>query len=49
MAETRDRLLEAAQEEMRKFELKEREFRKRAKQERAAHLRLPVAEANLNK
>lgn len=42
-AETpRDRFLEVAQEEMRKFERKEREFRKEAKRDRASLLRLPV-------
>jgi hypothetical protein len=44
----RDRFLEVAQEEMRKFELKEREFRRKARQERAAQLRLPLTKADLN-
>jgi hypothetical protein len=43
LAETaRDSFLEAAQKELIAFEKKEREFRKKAKQERAAELRLPL-------
>ena len=43
LAETpRDSFLEAAQKELIAFERKEREFQKKAKQERAAELRLPM-------
>ena len=43
LAETpRDSFLEAAQKELIAFERKEREFRRKAKQERAAELRLPI-------
>ena len=35
-------LLEAAREEMSKFERKENEFRKKDREERAAELRLPL-------
>jgi hypothetical protein len=38
----RNLLLEAAQEEMVKFERKENEFRKKDREERAAELRLPL-------
>jgi hypothetical protein len=38
----RNPLLEAAQEEMSKFERKENEFRKKDREERAAELRLPL-------
>jgi hypothetical protein len=38
----RNRLLEAAQQEMIKFERKENEFRKKDREERAAELRLPL-------
>lgn len=38
----RNQLLEAAQEEMVKFERKESEFRKKDRQERAAELNLPL-------
>jgi len=38
----RNPLLEAAQEEMRKFERKENEFRKKDREERAAELHLPL-------
>lgn len=41
-ATRRDRLLEAAREEMSKFERKENEFRKKDRQERAAELHLPL-------
>jgi hypothetical protein len=44
----RDRFLEAAQKEMIDFERKEREFRKKAKQERAAELRLPLQKSELH-
>ena len=39
----RNQLLEAAQDEMVKFERKESEFRKRDRQERAAELNLPLS------
>jgi len=43
LAETpRDSFLEAAQKELIAFERKEREFRRKAKQERAAELPLPI-------
>jgi hypothetical protein len=38
----RDSFLEAAQKELIAFERKEREFRRKAKQERAAELQLPI-------
>ncbi|KJC35001.1 hypothetical protein UB31_29975 [Bradyrhizobium sp. LTSP849] len=38
----RNHLLEAAHEEMVKFERKENEFRKKDREERAAELRLPL-------
>ena len=38
----RNHLLEAAQEEMAKFERKENEFRKKDREERAAELHLPL-------
>ena len=38
----RNPLLEAAQEEMSKFERKENEFRKKDREERAAELHLPL-------
>ncbi|WP_143197881.1 MULTISPECIES: hypothetical protein [unclassified Bradyrhizobium] len=38
----RNLLLEAAQEEMVKFERKENEFRKKDREERAAELHLPL-------
>ncbi|BAC51025.1 bsr5760 [Bradyrhizobium diazoefficiens USDA 110] len=41
-ATRRNHLLEAAHEEMVKFERKENEFRKRDRQERAAELHLPL-------
>jgi hypothetical protein len=40
----RDRYLQAAQREMTEFELREREFLRRERQERAAELQLPVQE-----
>ena len=39
---TRNHLLEAAHEEMVKFERKENEFRKKDREERAAELHLPL-------
>jgi hypothetical protein len=44
----RERFLEAAQKEMIDFERKEREFRQKAKQERAAELRLPLHKSELH-
>jgi hypothetical protein len=44
----RNPLLEAAQEEMVKFERKENEFRRKDRQERAAELRLPLNEINVH-
>lgn len=44
----RNHLLEAAQEEMVKFERKENEFRKKDREERAAELRLPLAEIKIH-
>jgi hypothetical protein len=41
-ATRRNHLLEAAREEMIKFERKENEFRKKDRQERAAELHLPL-------
>ncbi|WP_453953863.1 hypothetical protein [Bradyrhizobium sp. USDA 377] len=41
-ATKRNHLLEAALEEMIKFERKENEFRKKDREERAAELRLPL-------
>jgi hypothetical protein len=41
-AETRDRLLEAIEKELTKFERKENEFRKKDRAERAVELRLPI-------
>jgi len=41
-ATRRNRLLEAAHEEMVKFERKENEFRKKDRLERAAELQLPL-------
>jgi hypothetical protein len=44
LAETpRQQFMEVAQQEMIAFERKEREFRRKAKQERAAALGLPIA------
>lgn len=44
LAETpRQQFMEVAQQEMIAFERKEREFRRQAKQERAAALGLPIA------
>jgi hypothetical protein len=47
-ADRRDRLLEAATQEMIKFEQKENEFRKRDREERAAELRLPLDTINVH-
>lgn len=47
-ADWRNRLLEAAGQEMRKFEQKENEFRKRDREERAAELHLPLDKASVN-
>lgn len=44
----RNSLLEAALEEMRKFERKESEFRKKDRAERAADLRLPLDEIKVH-
>ncbi|SFM52013.1 hypothetical protein SAMN05216573_102259 [Bradyrhizobium sp. Rc3b] len=44
----RNRLLEAAQQEMIKFERKENEFRKRDRAERAAELQLPLVKLNIH-
>ncbi|WP_234679396.1 hypothetical protein [Bradyrhizobium monzae] len=44
----RNSLLEAALEEMRKFERKEIEFRKKDRAERAADLRLPLDEIKVH-
>lgn len=44
----RNHLLEAAQEEMVKFERKENEFRKKDREERAAELRLPLGEIKVH-
>lgn len=44
----RNSRLEAALEEMRKFERKESEFRKRDRAERAAALRLPLDEIKVH-
>jgi hypothetical protein len=38
----KDRLLEAAQKELNKFERREMEFRRKDRQERAAELQLPL-------
>ncbi|MBB4395111.1 hypothetical protein [Bradyrhizobium sp. ERR14] len=45
-AARRNRLLEAAQQEMIKFERKENEFRKMDRAERAAELHLPLDNLN---
>jgi hypothetical protein len=43
-AETaRNNFMDVAQEEMRKFEVKERELRRKEKKERASQLRLPIS------
>ncbi|MBR0821671.1 hypothetical protein [Bradyrhizobium liaoningense] len=47
-ADRRNRLLEAAQQELVEFERKEREFRKKDQTERAAELRLPVDTINVH-
>lgn len=44
----RNHLLEAAHEEMAKFERKENEFRKKDRAERAAELHLPLNGINLH-
>ena len=44
----RNPLLEAAQEEMVKFERKENEFRKKDRAERAAELHLPLGEIKVH-
>ena len=44
----RNHLLEAAHEEMIKFEQKENEFRKKDRLERAAELRLPLDAINVH-
>lgn len=44
----RNHLLEAAREEMVKFERKENEFRKRDREERAAELHLPLGEIKVH-
>jgi hypothetical protein len=44
----RNHLLEAAHEEMVKFERKENEFRRKDRDERAAELRLPLNEINVH-
>jgi hypothetical protein len=41
-------LLQAAQEEMTKFERKENEFRKKDRDERASELRLPLNEIKVH-
>ncbi|MBR0973666.1 MULTISPECIES: hypothetical protein [Bradyrhizobium] len=48
VASRRNPLLEAAQEEMIKFERKENEFRKKDRLERAAELRLPLDSINVH-
>ncbi|QIO32405.1 hypothetical protein [Bradyrhizobium sp. 1(2017)] len=42
MTEHRNRLRDAAQRELREFERKEKEFRMKDQEERAAELRLPL-------
>ena len=44
----RNPLLEAAQEEMSKFERKENEFRKKDREERAAELQLPLNDIKIH-
>lgn len=44
----RNRLLEAAQKELARFEQIEREFRKKDQAERAAELRLPLDKINVH-
>jgi hypothetical protein len=44
----RNHLLEAAREELAKFERKENEFRKKDREERAAELRLPLDEIKVH-
>lgn len=45
--EQRDRLLEAARKELAGFERRESEFRKKDREERAAELRLPLDNINV--
>ncbi|MET3995031.1 hypothetical protein ABID65_006697 [Bradyrhizobium sp. S3.9.2] len=47
-ADRRNNLLEAAQQELARFEQQEREFRKKDRKERAAELRLPLDKIDLN-
>jgi len=47
-ANRRNHLLEAAQEEMIKFERRENEFRKKDREERAAELHLPLGAINIH-
>lgn len=47
-AARRNHVLEAALEEMAKFERKENEFRKKDRAERAAELRLPLHEIKVH-
>jgi hypothetical protein len=44
----RNHLIEAAHEEMVKFERKENEFRRKDREERAAELQLPLGEINIH-
>ncbi|WP_164937845.1 hypothetical protein [Bradyrhizobium guangxiense] len=44
----RNRLLQAAHEEMMKFERKENEFRKKDREERASELHLSLNEINIH-
>ncbi|WP_441237149.1 hypothetical protein [Bradyrhizobium sp. 930_D9_N1_4] len=48
VAARRNHLLEAAREEMVKFERKENEFRRKDREERAAALRLPLGEIKVH-
>ncbi|WP_439368978.1 hypothetical protein ACRQ5Q_16540 [Bradyrhizobium sp. PMVTL-01] len=45
---SKDRLLEAAKKELIEFERREKEFRKKDRQERAAELRLPLDKINVH-
>jgi len=47
-ANRRNQLREAALEEMLKFERRESEFRKKDREERAAHLHLPLDEIKVH-
>ena len=47
-ADRRNQLLEAAQQELAKFERKENEFRRKDREERAAELRLPLDRINVH-